>query len=579
MENAKLDTALSLALSTPESVRMGTVDLGVGYNPLSQNWELIVRYHGDILSVVEPLGATAAILSGGYAIITIAQDQIELLSEAEQIEFIEKPKRLEFALVDGIPVSCIPAVQRTPDGLYGNGVICAIIDSGIDYKHPDFRNEDGTTRILAFWDQTVQSRPPSGYFRGTLFTQEDLNEILVGTEDPDLATRVVPSLDQSGHGTHVAGICAGNGRASNGRYTGVAPRSDLLIVKLGDTVGDSFPRTTNLMEAIQYVIDFAIRVEQPIAINVSFGNSYGSHSGRSLLETYIDEMASMWKNVICIGTGNEGGAGRHQSGILVEGQELVVELAISSYETSMNLQIWKNYFDQFDIEMISPAGRSVGVLTAELGSNEFRLEETRVLFFYGAPRPYNALQEIYIDFIPEGRYINEGIWKFRFIPRRIIDGNYAMWIPSGAAINPQTRFLRPSENTTLTIPSTSARVLTVGAYDGRTDSYAYFSGRGYTWEDQWVKPDIVAPGVEITSAAPGGGYATKSGTSMATPFATGGAALLMEWGIVKGYDPYLYGQKVKAYLIDGARQLPGFTIHPNPQVGYGALCVSESIPR
>ena len=578
MENSKLDTSLNLALDTPEDVRRETDDLGVGYNPLLNTWELIVRYHGNILEVVKQVDARAVILSGGYAIITIAQDNIDKFSRYEEVEFIEKPKRLEFALVGAIPDICVQPLQQTPDGLYGEGVICAIIDSGIDYTHPDFRNPDGSTRILAFWDQTLPGSPPLGYIRGTIFTEEDLNEILEGDENASLEEKVIPSMDLSGHGTHVAGICAGNGRASKGKYKGVAPKSDLLIVKLGDSIGDSFPRTTNLMEAIQFVINFSLEQGKPVAINISFGNSYGSHSGRSLVETYIDDMAAIWKNVICVGTGNEGGMGRHQSGILENGKETMIELVIGDYEKTMNLQIWKNYFDVFNIQLISPGGRSVGVLTEELGSNSFKLENTQILFYYGAPKPYNDLQEIFIEFIPMKNYIDAGIWKLRFVPRSIINGNYAMWIPSGGVLNVETKFLKPTERTTLTIPSTAARVLTVGAYDSLLESYAYFSGRGYTWGNQWIKPDIVAPGVNITSTAPGGGYTEKSGTSMATPFATGGVALMMEWGIVRGNDPYLYGQKVKAYVIKGARELPGFNVYPNPQVGYGALCVKDSLP-
>ena len=133
----------------------------------------------------------------------------------------------------------------------------------------------------------------------------------------------------------------------------------------------------------------------------------------------------------------------------------------------------------------------------------------------------------------------------------------------------------PSEETTLTIPSTAARVITVGAYDGYFDRAAAFSGRGYTRETNQVKPDLVAPGVDITSCAPGGGYVTRSGTSMAAPFVTGGAALLMQWGIVDKNDPYLYGEKMKAYLIKGARRLPAMRNYPNPVFGDNGIIVSS----
>ena len=139
--------------------------------------------------------------------------------------------------------------------------------------------------------------------------------------------------------------------------------------------------------------------------------------------------------------------------------------------------------------------------------------------------------------------------------------------------------MRRSPEVTLTIPSTAARAITVGAYDGRRDTYADFSGRGFLRNLNLVKPELTAPGVDVVTAVPGGGYQARTGTSFAAPFVTGAAALLMEWGMVQGNDPYLYGEKVKAYLIRGARQLGRSAQgYPNPQVGYGALCVRDSLP-
>lgn len=578
MNNGKLDNTLSLALDVPESVRDETSDLNVGFSAAARTWELIIRYNSDVDSIIEALGGTIVKLSGGYGIVTIGEDKVNGLSDYNEIEFIEKPKRLEFAVSEGIAISCIEPVTRGNQGLSGRGVLIGIIDSGIDYSHPDFRNSDGTSRIVALWDQSVASgAPPEGFVMGTLYTEETINQALAAPAQTQ-QMELVPSTDLSGHGTHVAGICCGNGRGSNGRNTGVAPQSDIAVVKLGSSIGESFPKTTNLMMALEFLIRLALGRKQPIAINISFGNNYGSHSSRSLLETYINEMAGIWKSAICIGTGNDGATGHHNSGAVEEGLPLSIELAVANYEKTLNLQIWKNYYDLFDIELISPSGRSVGVLTPVIGTNRFVIDSTEILFFYGEPVPYNDLQEIYLEFIPQNQYIPSGIWNIRLVPNRIITGEYDMWIPSGSSLNPMTRFLRPTEETTLTIPSTAFRTIGVGAYDGRTDSYAYFSGRGYTRNNQWVKPDIVAPGVNITSAAPGGGYTSRTGTSMATPFVTGAAALMMEWGIVNGNDGFLYGEKVKAYLRRGARPLPGFSVYPNPQVGYGALCVRDSLP-
>ena len=447
---------------------------------------------------------------------------------------------------------------------------------GIDYSHPDFRNPDGTTRILYLWDQTIAGSPPEGYRNGSLYTKEEIDEAL-RQEERSEQLGIVPSQDVSGHGTHVAGICAGNGRASNGRYRGVAYESDMIVVKLGSSVGQSFPKTTNLMEAVNFVMEKAIERRQPITINISFGNNYGSHANVSLLEQYIDSMANRWKSNICIGTGNEGSLGHHKGGIVEEDRDTIVELTVNTYETALNFQIWKNYYDEMQIELISPGGRSSEVLSGRPGTNQVILENTEILFFYGEPLPYNGLQEIYVEFIPRQTYIDSGIWQIRLIPGRIIQGNYDMWLPTGEVLNPMTRFLEPTEETTLTIPATASRAISIGAYDGRTDSFAFFSGRGFTRENQWIKPELVAPGVDITSCAPGGGYTRRSGTSMATPFVTGTVALLMEWGIVRGNDPYLYGEKMKAYLIDGARQLPLQTKYPNPELGFGALCGEDSL--
>lgn len=184
-----------------------------------------------------------------------------------------------------------------------------------------------------------------------------------------------------------------------------------------------------------------------------------------------------------------------------------------------------------------------------------------------------------MDFIPVNQYVNDGIWTIRITPERIVSGRYDLWLPNSSSLNENTRFLTPDPFTTLTIPGATLKAVTVGAYDSNTGKIATFSGRGFTRENNQVKPDIVAPGVNISSAAVGGGMAVMSGTSMATPFVTGAVALMMEWGIVRGHDPFLYGEKVKAYLIRGARHLQQFDEWPNPEAGWGALCLRDSLPR
>lgn len=576
----KAENLLNLALDATSEEREKSLELEVGYQPLDQEWDLIIKYSGN-LEAVREIASSVTELSNEYAILTVPESRIEQLMRVPQIEYIEKPKRLFFEAANGKRASCILPVQAAPLKLYGKGILTAVIDSGIDYSHPDFRNTDGSTRIRALWDQSIAGNPPEGYFLGTEYTQDQINAAL---QEPTKIRQeqVVPSRDVSGHGTSVAAIAAGNGRGSvGGIYAGVAPESELLIVKLGNPRQGGFPRTTELMQGVDYVLRKALEYRMPVAINISFGNTYGSHEGTSLLERYLDDMSNYWKSVICVGSGNEGTSAGHTSGMLKEREEQRVELGVQQREPALNVQLWKSYVDEVDISVIGPSGVRVGPISERLGTQRFRIGGTEILLYYGKPSPYQTNQEIYFDFIPTGSYIDSGVWQIVLTPRKVVTGIYQMWLPSQSVLNQGTAFLNPVSSDTLTIPSTASRVVTVGAYDARSFSYADFSGRGALEKnaEMWVqKPDLAAPGVRVTTAKAGGGYGEYSGTSFAVPFVTGSAALLMEWGIIRGNDPYLYGEKVKAYLRRGARHLPGYEQWPNNQLGYGVLCVEESLP-
>ena len=221
------------------------------------------------------------------------------------------------------------------------------------------------------------------------------------------------------------------------------------MVKLGESISGSFPRTTQLMEALDFVVRYGIAIGKPIAVNISFGNNYGSHTGRSLLENFINDISNMGRTNIVIGTGNEGAEGNHAGGILQQGITEIVDFTVSEFEFSLNLQIWKNYFDYFDITIIAPNGVRIGPIPSILGTQQFQVAQTEILLYYGEPTPYNAQQEIYIELIPTGDYINSGVWRIELVPRQIVVGNFDIWLPSGGAKNPATRFLLPSEFTTL----------------------------------------------------------------------------------------------------------------------------------
>ena len=533
-------------------------------------------------------------LLGGYAIAVLPEEQVESFLRTPGILYAELPTKVYTTVEYGRASSCInnrPSAGSLPENLNGTGVLVGIIDSGIDYRHPDFCNEDGTTRIAALWDQSVESNtPPSGYYLGALFTKEQINRAL-GENDVQNTQGPVLSADLSGHGTHVAGIAAGNGRASGGKYRGVAYESELLVVKLAEVRSGKtmVSETARLMEAVDFCVRYAMEKNQPLALNLSYGTGEGAHNGRSLLETYLNTVSAMAKCVICVGTGNNGIGRTHAGGILKEREPLSLELAVEGSEESLELELWNNYADRFLVELTAPGGKTIAFrfgegepvtafgsafLYSAIGKNA-RLGNVAAEGFWSAPTIYQNLCELRISLTAVGGRLGVGIWKITLLPEKIVDGSFDIWILQGPESN-DTGFVEPDSYRTLTIPSTAAGVISVGAYDFGNFQVAAFSGRGTARESGRMKPDLVAPGVDVVSCAPGGGYTVRSGTSMATPFVTGGAALLLQWGIVEGNDPYLYGEKLREYLLSGAQRLPGEK-YPNPMAGWGRLCVNESL--
>lgn len=274
MPEQKIDNLLNLAMDATPREREKSGNLNVGYQAETRLWEVIVKYSGQEEGLSGE-GISVVPLLGGYAVVTIAETEIDAFSRRTQVEFVEKPKRLYFATAQGKRASCISSVQTGREGLSGEGILVGAADSGIDYFHPDFRNEDGTTRILKLWDQTVPGNPPKGYVTGSEYTEEEINEALSLSETE--GRRLVLVRDISGHGTAVLGIAAGNGRASSGENRGVAYKSGIIAVKLGVPREDSFPRTTELIQAVDYLVRQSLELGMPMAINLSFGNNYGSH--------------------------------------------------------------------------------------------------------------------------------------------------------------------------------------------------------------------------------------------------------------------------------------------------------------
>ena len=644
MANQKLENLLELALEIGDEQRERSEQLNVGFSEEDRTWELIVKYNGDIERLQSNVIRVERLIAG-YAIVTLPEALIETFTGLDEVEYVEKSKRLYFSTLAGKQASCIFQVTEREPFLTGEDVLVAVIDSGIDYQSPEFLDAQGETRIQFLWDQTLtpervdagiaqvlsgirqangsvgeeQQRieqingnnagglpsvgqigesnaeemerlgpaaPPEGFTTGVEFSKVWIDAALRS----NIPQQIVPSRDTSGHGTAVAAIAAASGNLAEGRYRGVAPDSELLVVKMGTPAPDSFPKTTELMRAVTYAVNKAVELGKPLAVNLSFGNTYGSHDGTSLVERFLDNVAEIGRTVICVGSGNEGAAGGHVAGSFSSQPQTEesrnIELSVGPYQRSFSVQLWKEYADEFMIELIAPGGERVTLQQGAVGGRSFILGDTEILVYQGEPSPYSVSQEIYFDFLPVGSYVNRGIWTFLVRPISAVVGNYDFYLPSSNVLNAGTRFFTPTPDKTLTIPSTASKVITVGAYDALLESYADFSGRGYPLESRTqnrltpvsIKPDLAAPGVNIQTIGPDGTFVTVSGTSFATPFVTGSAALMMEWGIVRGNDRFLYGEKVKAYLRKGAVPIRGEREYPNDKVGYGALCLAESLP-
>lgn len=459
---------------------------------------------------------------------------------------------------------------------YGDGTLIGIYDTGIDYTNPMFQYADGTTRIVSIWDQTIQSgKPPVGFLYGTEYTREQINAAL----QSDNPFELVPTRDEIGHGTMIAGIAGGNESPENDFY-GVATKAEFVIVKLKEAKKylkefQMIPKDAIAYQendfafALQYLLSIFANLSKPMALCIAFGASEGPHDGRGTFNNYSALVASTPGIASMVAAGNEGNAGRHYFGKVnaVTGID-TVELIVGENEGDFSMQLWGEQPNFYSVDIISPSGETVyGRIVRQDDFEEIRFvfENTIIYIDYQVSEVQTGSQLIYFRF----QNPTEGLWKFIVHESGDIKVGFNIWLPMQGFISDQTYFIRPDPNITVSAYANNPIPITVTAYDPKDDSLYLKASRGYSSLGS-VTPHIAAPGVNIVGPTLEQGFAPFTGTSVAAAHATGVAAMLLEWGVVQGNSPNMNSIIMKILLERGARRSSNRK-YPNPEWGYGIL--------
>lgn len=494
------------------------------------------------------------------------------------------PKLYTVMDTDSMEQSGIGQAHRQPGlMLSGDGVIVGMVDTGIDIFHEAFRDSAGFTRIGTLWDQTDDSgTPPKGFYYGSEYNSEMLNSFISEYEQEELSDRTslrrnvyVPGRDTNGHGTFVMGIAAGSRDRSG--FTGAAYYSEIAVVKLKTakqylkdyyfTTKEYVYSNADIMQGVQYLIDYAAQRRKPLVIMIGMGNRLGAHSGKTPLEFYLDEISEKPQTVVCVCTGNEAASGLHYDGKASGALFDTVEFQVAENQRGIIMELWSDTTDVFSVGLVSPVGEVIAEIPARLNMSstvQFVLENTRVTIDYRIVELLTGNEVVILRF----EYPTAGIWRLR-VYRGRSGAHYNIWMDGD--IGEMTRFVAPSPWITLTNPSSAVNVISTAGYNHIDGSLYLESGRGFTANFQ-IKPDLVAPSVDVFGPRSGGGYTTRSGTSIGNAHVAGACAMLFEWGIVKQNAPAMNAYYLKSLLIRGARKKRGM-IYPSREWGWGELDV------
>ncbi|HBC2030956.1 TPA: S8 family serine peptidase [Clostridium perfringens] len=558
MEN-KAKVGIDFINTIPKQILTSLIEQ---YSPNNGEIELVVLYGDNFLrfkNSVDAIGAKVEDLGYGFGILIIKVNDLNRIIELEGLQYIELPKILYTSAYDSNRASCIPSVWNNYN-LTGEGILVGFLDTGIDYTHNAFKDDEGNTRIEYIYDLE----------NGVVYDKNKINEALK-SEDP---FSIVPEIDLSGHGTHVAGIACAGGNINFDNY-GVAYKSSIAMVKITGENSLRAALSTQLMRGLKFLMDKSNEINKPLVVNISLSTNDGSHNGSSLLEKYIQTFTQLQKAVIVVAAGNEGNSAHHVGGKMKKEEDL--DLNIGDGEKGIILDFFKPVLVDVSVEVISPTGISTGPMGLSESYKERFVGREKIVVYSTGPKPFDIQGQTTISILPLGDTITSGGW--RIIVRKLnnYEGYFDVWLPIAEGLNERTRFLQPSVYNTLGIPATVEGVISVGSYNFLNNNLSAFSGRGVVRPEWLIKPDLVAPGENILSTVEEQGFDTKSGTSMAAPQVSGICALLFEWGIIRNNDPFLYGERIKYYLIKGAKRTIFGESYPNPDLGYGFVCLDRTM--
>jgi subtilisin family serine protease len=540
--------------------------------------DLLINYSGDRNILNQFQNATIHIINFFYAVVHIPVSEITGTIIVQQ-GYSVLPSLFGLISEASLEASGIIRLRNIPNfNLRGQGVLVGVIDSGIDYQNSIFRNADGTTRIATIWDQTVMSDSfPENTFYGTEYTREQINEALQ-SENP---LSIVPTTDEIGHGTMIAGIAAGNEVPESG-FFGIAPDAELVVVKLKQAkrflrqffiVPEDVPcyQENDILFAVDYVMRMAVSMNRPMAICLALGTSQGAHDGRGTLSSYLSLQAENIGFSFLVAAGNEGNARRHFRGIIDPntGKD-TIELFIGENEPGFSMEIWGDSPGLYSIDIQTPSGEYVPQIIPRLDENRdisFIFEQTEIFVDYQIIESQSGDQLILIRL----KNPSTGIWRFGVYGRGSLATGFHAWLPMASFISDNTYFIRSDPYTTILSLGNARVPITVTAYNIEDDSLYLNASRGFT-RTGVIKPEIAAPGVNILAPTPEQGFATVTGTSASAAHATGVAAMLLEWAIVRGNQPNLNTLDMKIFMIRGARRELDIQ-YPNRDWGYGILDV------